>query len=137
MTKPLISKVDFIRLYVADLETGLAFYRDRLGLDLIWRTEESVGLRLPADETEMVLHTKPQKPEIDLMVADADKAAADFAEIGGQVLVQAFDIQIGRCAVVQDPWGNELVLLDSSKGPLLTDKDGKVIGNVAPAVSTN
>lgn len=47
MPRPLIRKVDCVRLYVADLETGLAFYRDQLGHELIWRTETAAGLRLP------------------------------------------------------------------------------------------
>jgi hypothetical protein len=29
---------------------------------------------------------------------------------------------------VKDPWGNELVLLDSSKGRLVTDEGGNVVG---------
>jgi hypothetical protein len=32
--------------------------------------------------------------------------------------------------VVQDPWGNQIVLLDSSKGLLATDADGYIIGNI-------
>ena len=43
-----------------------------------------------------------------------------------------FDIQIGRCVVVQDPWGNELVLLDMSKGRLRTDDAGNILGNEPP-----
>jgi catechol 2,3-dioxygenase-like lactoylglutathione lyase family enzyme len=45
--EPLIERVDCVRLYVADLEAGLAFYRDQLGHAIIWRTREAVGLRLP------------------------------------------------------------------------------------------
>jgi hypothetical protein len=36
---------------------------------------------------------------------------------------------LGRAVVVQDPWGNRFVLLDASKGLLVTDADGNVIGN--------
>jgi hypothetical protein len=43
------------------------------------------------------------------------------------VVVPPFDIRIGRCAVICDPWGNRLVVLDMSKGPLVTDADGNVI----------
>jgi predicted enzyme related to lactoylglutathione lyase len=129
MSKPLFQKVDCVRLYVPDLDAGLAFYRDTLGHTLIWRTEEQVGLRLPDDDTEIVLHTEPQPPEIDFKVDSADAAAAHFEEAGGKVIVPPFDIQIGRCAVVRDPWGNQLVLLDSSKGLLVTDDEGNVVGN--------
>jgi len=129
MKKPLIQNVDCIRLYVENLEAGLAFYRDQLGLELVWRTKQEVGLWMPDDETEIVLHTEPRKPEIDLLVACADDAAVQIEAAGGKVVVPPFDIQIGRCVVVHDPWGNELVLLDTTKGLLETDTDGNVIGN--------
>ena len=127
--QPLIRKVDCVRLYVPDLDAGLAFYRDRLGHALIWRTEDTVGLRLPDADAEIVLHTERAEPEIDLLVDSADGAAARFAAAGGRIVVGPFDIQIGRAVVVQDPWGNRFVLLDASKGLLVTDADGNVIGN--------
>ncbi len=67
------------------------------------------------------------QPEVDLQVKSADDAAHRMVEAGGKVLVQPFDIQIGRCTVVEDPWGNRLVLLDMSKGPLATDSAGNVV----------
>lgn len=130
MAESLIKKVDCVRLYVADLESGLSFYRNQLGLVLIWRTEQAVGLRMPNDETEIVLHTEQQRPEIDLKVESADDAAVQIEGAGGKVVVPPFDIRIGRCVVVQDPWGNELVLLDTTKGLLETDPEGYVTGNV-------
>ncbi len=132
MAKALIQKVDCVRLSVASLESGLAFYRDQLGLELIWRTKQQVGLRIPGDETEIVLHTEQRGLEIDLKVESADDAAIRIEEAGGKVVVPPFDIQIGRCVVVDDPWGNELVLLDTTKGLLKTDADGNVIGNLPP-----
>lgn len=126
---PLVKKVDCIRLSVSDLDAGLAFYRDQLGHDLIWRTKDSVGLRMPDTDTEIVLHTESQEPEIDLKVESADVAAARFEKAGGKIVVPPFDIQIGRAVVVQDPWGNQFVLLDTSKGLLVTDENGHVIGN--------
>jgi predicted enzyme related to lactoylglutathione lyase len=65
-------------------------------------------------------------------VDSADAAAIRFKEVGGKVIVPPFDIQIGRCVVVEDPWGNELVLLDSKKGLLVTDTEGNVVGNANP-----
>lgn len=128
-TKPLIRKFDCVRLYVPDLESGMAYYRDRLGHELIWRTEEAAGLRMPETDAEIVLHTAPAAPEIDLKVDSADAAATWIEAAGGKVVVPPFDIQIGRAVVVEDPWGNQLVLLDASKGLLVTDAEGKVIGN--------
>jgi nicotinamidase-related amidase len=69
---------------------------------------------------------------VDLEVASAEEAAARFREAGGTIETPPFDIQIGRAAVVRDPWGNRLVLLDFSKGMLLTDAGGRILGNAPP-----
>jgi len=127
---PLFNKVDCIRLYVPDLESGLSFYRDKLGHPLIWRSAGSAGLRLPGSTAEIVLQTGQAGQEVDLTVSSADAAAQRFAQAGGQVVVPPFEIQIGRCCVVRDPWGNQLVLLDTGKGLLATDTEGNVTGNL-------
>lgn len=128
VTSPLFKKIDCVRLPVSDLESGLAFYRDGIGLELIWITEESAGLKMPEDDSEIVLYTERRGEEIDIMVDSADEAARSFESAGGEVVVQPFDIRIGRCVVVKDPWGNELVLLDNSKGRLVTDEGYNVVG---------
>lgn len=127
--EPLFQNVDCVRLYVTDLNAGLSFYHGHLGLKLVWKTESEAGLKMPNDATEIVLHTEKKKPEIDLKVKSADDAANQIREGGGKVLIPPFDIRIGRCVVVNDPWGNELVLLDTTKGLLKTDPEGNVIGN--------
>lgn len=129
---PLFRKVDCVRLYVSDLEEGISFYRDRLGHELIWHTNTAAGLRLPESEAELVIQTEDQRQEVDLLVDSADEAATVMEQAGGKVIVPPFDIQIGRCVVVEDPWGNPLVLLDTSKGLLQTDAHGNVIGNIQP-----
>ena len=129
---PLLRKVDCVRLYVPDLEAGLSFYRERLGHKLIWRTETAAGLRLPQSEAELVIQTEDQRQEIDFLVDSAEEAAKTIERAGGKTIVPPFDIQIGRCVVAEDPWGNPLVLLDASKGLLKTDADGNVIGNIQP-----
>jgi predicted enzyme related to lactoylglutathione lyase len=130
--RPLIRKVDCLRLPVPDLEAGLRFYRDRLGHELVWRSEHAAGLRLAASDTEIVLDAEHEAPETDLTVDSADAAAALVEAAGGRVVVPPFDIRIGRCMVVEDPWGNRLVLLDTSKGLLRTDAAGNVVGNEEP-----
>jgi lactoylglutathione lyase len=127
--KPLIRKVDCVRIQVPDLDAGLAFYRDQLGHQLVWRTERAVGLRLPDTDAEIVLQIERPGIEINLLVASVDDAVERIVESGGAVIVPPFEIQIGRCVVVQDPWGTHLILLDASKGLLATDADGNVVGN--------
>jgi lactoylglutathione lyase len=135
MPMALIRKVDCVRLYVSNLEAGLAFYRDQLGHELIWRTKTAAGLRLQESEAELVLQIEDQRQEVDLLVDSADDAARFIEQAGGRVIVPPFDIQIGRCVVVEDPWGNPLVLLDTSKGLLKTDSEGNVMGNLSSSVS--
>ncbi len=130
MPEPLFRQVDCIQVPVPDIESGLAFYRDSLGHALVWRTETQAGLRMTDSDAEIVIQTERQEVEVNLLVDSADEAAARIEEAGGRVVVKPFDIQIGRCAVVADPWDNHLVVLDMSKGKLTTDADGNVLGNV-------
>jgi lactoylglutathione lyase len=125
---PLFRKIDCIRLPVPDLDDALAFYRDRLGLPLIWRTDTAAAFRMPHSDAEIVIQTERPEFEVDLLVDDADNAARRFEAAGGRILTPAFDIQIGRAAVVMDAWGNVLVLLDQRKGRLTTDAEGRVTG---------
>ena len=127
--EPLIRQVDCIQIHVPDLEAALDFYRDRLGHELIWRTDTAAGLRLPESEAEIVVQTERPQLEPNLKVDSADDAADQFVKAGGSVVVPPFDIQIGRCAVVQDPFGNRLVLLYMTKGRFGTDEQGNVTGN--------
>jgi lactoylglutathione lyase len=126
--KPLFEKLDFIRLPVPDLEAGLGFYRDKLGHGLIWRSETSAGLRLPGTDCELVLQTEVPEAEPDWKVESADAAADAFVAAGGSMVTPPFDIAIGRCAVVRDPFGNPLVLLDGGKGSFDPDESGRVVG---------
>ena len=54
-------------------------------------------------------------------------AVAEMTASGGSVHAPV-DIPVGRVAVVADPFGNRLTLLDLSKGRYLTDADGIVTG---------
>jgi catechol 2,3-dioxygenase-like lactoylglutathione lyase family enzyme len=125
----LLRKVDAVTVRVPDLEQGLEFYRDGLGHEVVWRNDAigQAGLRLPESDTEIVLAT-----ELDYapswLVTSADEAAARMQAVGGRTVAAPFDIPVGRCAVVEDPFGNVLVLLDLSKGRYVTDDQGSVTG---------
>lgn len=127
MSEPFIESVDCVSLPVRDLDEALAFYGDRLGHELIWRTPTAVGLRLPNSEAELVLHTEDRPAEVDLKVASVPEALGRFVAAGGSIIEGPFEIAIGLCALVADPSGNRLMLLDTSKGLLDTDDQGNVI----------
>lgn len=125
----LFQKVDCLSLPVTDLDEALRFYRDALGHELIWRDESAAGLRLPDSSAELVLHTDDRPMETDLAVASVAEAIDRFVAVGGAVVVEPFEIRIGLCAVVRDPWQNHIVILDRSKGLLEVDERGNVVGN--------
>ncbi|WP_020392445.1 VOC family protein [Kribbella catacumbae] len=131
--RPVLRKVDAVTIRVPDLDSGLAFYRDKLGHELLWRHDEigQAGLGLPESETEIVLATGLDYAP-SWLVGDADEAAAAIVEAGGELISAPFDIPVGRCAVVADAFGNQLVLLDLSTGRYETDGNGSVTGVAKP-----
>lgn len=126
---PLLRKVDAVTIPVPDLDSGLAFYRDRLGHELLWRNDAlcQAGLRLPDSDTEIVLTTRLENVP-NWLVQSADAAASAVQAAGGRVVAGPFDIPVGRVAVVADPFDNVLVLVDLSKGRYTTNADGSVTG---------
>ena len=142
MTEPtqprgLLHKVDCVQIPVPDLDGGLAFYRDRLGHELIWRSDTAAGLRLADSDTELVLHTQQPQPEVDFLVDSVDQAVAQLVRTGGTVLAKPSDIPVGRVAVIADPFGNSLVVVDLAKGRYVTDAAGNVTDVVeSPAQTT-
>ena len=128
-TSPLLQKLDAVTIPVPDLDSGLRFYRDALGHELRWRHDAigQAGLALPASDTEIVLTTTTGYAP-DWLVTSADEATRAWESAGGQVITGPSDIPVGRLAVVRDPFGNTLVLLDLSKGHYLTNAGGSVSG---------
>jgi predicted enzyme related to lactoylglutathione lyase len=127
--EPVLRKVDAVTVSVPNLEDGLAFYADVLGHELRWRNDEvgQAGMAVPESDTEIVLTTR-HGCEPNWLVRSVDDAAAAFEASGGAVLSPAIDIPVGRLAVVADPFGNVLVMLDLSRGRYETAPDGSVTG---------
>jgi len=127
MRSPVLRMVDAVTVSVPNLDQGLEFYRDRLGHDLLWRNDElgQAGLRLPDSKTELVLSTNLQYAP-NWLVTSVQDAVADVVAAGGTVLVEPHEIPVGRLAVVADPFGNALILLDLSVGRYTTDAAGRV-----------
>lgn len=129
-----LRSVDSVQLPVPDLDAALAFYRDGLGHALLWRSGTAAAVRLPDTSTELVLEVERGEPEVDLLVRSVDRAVADVLAAGGTLLVDPFDIPVGRVARVADPFGNALTLVDLSTGAYVTDAAGTVTGvTTAPA----
>jgi predicted enzyme related to lactoylglutathione lyase len=104
---------------VDDLDAGIAFYTGMLGLRPLWRDETSAGLGLPETDAEIVLHTfaLPAGRSTCYLVDDVLTAVGTWREAGHEILEPPFEIAIGRCAVLSDPFGNAVCVLDMTKGP--------------------
>jgi len=122
-------KVDCIRIQVPNVEEALRFYHEKLGWDIVWRRGLSeAGLRMGESDSELVLvREKLEESEVDILVKSVDDVAKEFQRLGGKIIIPPFDIAVGRCCRVEDPWGNRFVILDMAKGPLKTNLDGSVI----------
>jgi len=129
----LLRSVDAVTVPVPDLDAGLRFYRDALGHDLKWRNGDigQAGLALPDGESELVLAVG-HRYEPNWLVRDVEEAVARIVEHGGSMVAEPFDIPVGRVAVVADPFGNTLVLVDLSKGTYDTGDDGQLTGVSQP-----
>ena len=125
----LLRGVDAVTVPVPDLDQGLQFYRDQLGHELVWRNDAvgQVGLRLPESQAELVLSTNLEYA-VNWLVRSVSEAVETIVDAGGKVILQPTRIAVGQLAVVNDPFGNALVLLDLSAGRYVTDVDGHVLG---------
>lgn len=124
---PVFRKIDCLSLPVPDLEAALEFYSEKLGHDLLWRSSTAAALKLPDSNAELVLHTDARPIETDITVESVPEAVRRFSSAGGRIVKEPFEIAIGLCAVIEDPWRNRLVVLDTSKGLLVVDQDKRVV----------
>ncbi len=61
------------------------------------------------------------------LVENVIAAVANYTAQGCRVLVEPFDIAIGKCAVIADPFGTRLCILDMTKGTRPLDLAGLTI----------
>ena len=124
----IFKNIDCIELYVSGLNEGIQYYCDSMGLKLLWRNEDMVGLGMENDITEIVLQSQRKQVLVDIKVESVDESIEKIKEAGGTVEYGPFDVPIGRCAVILDKWDNKYVILDMTKGRYVTDGDGNVTG---------
>jgi predicted enzyme related to lactoylglutathione lyase len=74
---------------------------------------------MPETDAEIVLHTMslPREWGVHYLVDDVLTAVSAYSEQGCVVYEPPFEVAVGRCAVLADPFGNALCILDLSKGP--------------------
>ena len=126
----MLKKIDCVMVRVDDVAGAATYYVRVFGLRRLW-TEATpartmVGLGFPATDAELVLHDDagiPHRVEVHYLVDDVGAAVEQLVRQGCAITVAPFAITIGRCAVVRDPFGTALCLLDMSRGPRAIDGD--------------
>jgi lactoylglutathione lyase len=115
----MLRKVDCVMIRVDSVEVAAAYYRDVFGLRPNWSDDVSIGLKFAESDTEIVLHNDPNIPssvEAYYLVHDVFDAVKTYTEKRCELLAAPFDIRIGKCAVIRDPFGTRLCILDMTKG---------------------
>lgn len=116
----MLRKIDCLMIRVEDIEAPASYYERVFGLLPQWSGDDSIGLRFPESDAEIVVHRHsdiPSPVEAYYLVDDVIAAVARYAAEGCQILVEPFDIAIGKCTVIQDPFGVRFCILDMTKGP--------------------
>ena len=104
---------------------AVAFYADVLGMttsaeemgDGSTYTVFLAAGRMVGGTTAPQMPGVPNHWHVYFAVADADAAAAKAAELGGAVVVEPFDIPVGRIAVISDPQGAVFSIMQSAPEP--------------------
>ncbi len=112
-------KIDSIMFYVSDLEKSARFYENVLGLRVGWtdKREGMISFLFPEGDSEMVIHNDPDlpNPSFSFMVRDVDEFCDEYKKRGYRAVKEPFEVRCGKYAVLADPDGNELPIIDLSK----------------------
>lgn len=115
----MLLKIDSIMYYVRDLEEAAQFYQDVLGLRRVWTDEEQgmMGFIFPEDRSEIVIHNDSSLPNpyFSFCVENVEKFCEHIHKRGYTVLQEPFDVRCGKFAVLADPEGNEIPIIDLTK----------------------
>lgn len=114
-----LRKIDAVLIKVKNLEETAKFYTTVMRMKRGWTDTENqmIGLLFPDNDTELVLHcddTLPN-PNISYQVKDVLSFVEQYRETGYKVLREPFDIRCGKCAILQDPEGHSIEVMDITK----------------------
>ncbi|MGO9602771.1 MAG: VOC family protein [Candidatus Binataceae bacterium] len=104
----MFKKIDCVMIRVGDVAAAAKFYMEVFGMRTLWRNAGNVGLGFPDTDAEIVLHSTdniPHKVEVHYLVDDVVAAVKTCQEKGCRVIEGPFDVLIGKCAVIEDPFG--------------------------------
>ena len=116
-------KIDSIMYKVSDLKKAESFYIDVLGLKKAWQDDDAqmIGFTFTESDSEIVIHTSSSIPEFDYsyLVHDVVQFCEEIKSQKYEVVLAPMDVRPGKYAVIADPDGNRIPIID------LTKFDGK------------
>ena len=112
-------KIDNVMFCVSNLEKAAQFYEDVLGLERVWTDKEQgmIGFVFQGSDSEIVIHNDSSipNPSFSFSVKDVQKFCDEYRKKGYAVVREPFDVRCGKFAVLADPEGNELPIVDLTK----------------------
>jgi catechol 2,3-dioxygenase-like lactoylglutathione lyase family enzyme len=112
----MLNRVDRFLIRVPSLESAIAYYRDVLGLSLVHHDKRIANFKLADGTTELLLHVDPDLPAeaVYFLVDDVRDLYQRRDELKLQFISRPAPVSRGFRAVVKDPFGHVLMLLDRS-----------------------
>ena len=102
---------------VRDLDASAKFYVEVLGLKQVWKDAQMIGFVFPESDSEIVIHTLSDvpNPDFSFLVDDVEEFVKEFKRKGYNVCKEPFEVRPGKFAVLSDPDGNLISIIDLSK----------------------
>ena len=126
-----VSARQLVYLYVGSSDVGrdLGFYRDRLGGELVWRSEglgaEVAAVRLGDGPLVLLADHRHAPSALPIWaVDDLHDELARLRATGWTDEARRVEVPDGPCAVLVDPSGNELALLERVRPGVMEGRRG-------------
>lgn len=105
--------------FVKDLDVSAKFYAEVMRLKQAWRDDASkmIGFVFPESDSEIVIHSDASipNPDFSFLVENVEEFVSEFKAKGYKVCKEPFDVRPGKFAVLSDPDGNILNIIDLTK----------------------
>lgn len=112
-------KIDNVMYRVSDLKKAEEFYKNILGLKKVWEDNHAkmVGFVFEQSDSEIVIHANPDIPksEYSYLVENVTAFCEEVKKQGYKVLLEPIDVRPGKYALIADPDGNEIPIIDLTK----------------------
>lgn len=115
---------------VSHLPSAVRYYTQTMGLSIVHQSPRVVTLKFPADQAELVLHDDPALPDeaIYFLVEDVRETYARRQELNLTFTGPPTQTARGYWAVVKDPFGNTLLLIDRTHHTAAVAEDARAAG---------